>query len=91
MSGGPETEVLPHATRSFQPTAHGIYFIGRSAEDPQLALRFFDFTTRRTRLLEPVQQPMNFGLAVAPDEKTILFTLSQKSGSDLMMIENFRN
>jgi hypothetical protein len=29
------------------------------------------------------------GLAVSPDQKTILFTKSATSGADLMMIENF--
>jgi Tol biopolymer transport system component len=90
LSGGPETELLPFASRAFQPTAAGIYFVGRSAENPRRFLRFFDFATRTVRVLETVQQPQPSCLAVAPDGKTILFVSSHGTGSDLRMIQNFK-
>lgn len=53
-------------------------------------LRYYDFATRRTQAVAPIDGPLHLGLAVSPDRRTYLFTKVIDSGSDLMLINHFR-
>ena len=61
--------------------------------DPQgkPRLQFFDFATRKSTTVSPLdRQAGTLGLAARPDGRTILFTRNDSSVVDLMLVENFR-
>jgi hypothetical protein len=53
-------------------------------------IRFYDFATGQSRVIGALEARLSIGLSVSPDRKTFLFTGSATSGSDLVLIENFR-
>ena len=74
--------------RGFAVFSDGIYYLG--AAGPDFKIRFYQFATRVTRTLAEVEGQLQLGLAVSPDRKSFLFSKVVFSGSDLMLIENFR-
>lgn len=53
-------------------------------------LRFYDFDSKVTRTVYQTELPVWPGLSLAPNGRRILFTHRDRSGSDLMLVENFR-
>jgi eukaryotic-like serine/threonine-protein kinase len=91
LDGGPERQVLDHVVmRAFAVFADGIYYIGRPGADNQYPIQFHNFSTGANSLAARVERPLQQGLSVSPDRKIILFSKSATSGSDLMLVENFR-
>ena len=96
--GGEETEVLgPLVGVIFAIVPNGIYFMQPPEPgDPEAvsSVRFFDFATegRETIFTLPpnVQVYRGSGLAVSPDEQTILYTQLDNVSSDLMLVEGLR-
>jgi Tol biopolymer transport system component len=90
LKGGTERQVLDGVVnRGFVVLEDGIYYVGRP-EAHLYSLQFFQFSTGQSRLLTRIEGPLFLGLTVSPDRKTWLFSRSVASGSDLMLIENFR-
>ena len=97
MDGGEGSRVLESVTwRNFVVAEQGIYFIPvLNADDPDggYSLQFLDFALGKVNTIAPLPTPRGqiwFGLAVSPDERTILYTQIDGSSSDLMLIEGFR-
>jgi eukaryotic-like serine/threonine-protein kinase len=70
----------------------GLYFVNPEAK-PRPAIDLFDLATRRvTRIAEMERQPMQWtsGFSVARDERSILYSQWEQSGSDIMLVEGFR-
>ena len=91
LDGGPERQILDYVSaRAFVVVEDGVYYIGRPGDDRQYPLQFIQFSTGTSRLLTKIGGTPGLGLTVSPDRKTFLFATSVTSGSDLMLIENFR-
>ena len=89
--GGTEAKVLDLvAGRGFQVFPDGVYFLG--VVNRQLEVRFRPFAAgAKERSIGPVKaKVVNVYMSVSPDRKSILLNYSPQSGSDLMLIENFR-
>ena len=56
------------------------------------ASRFIKFRSfsGRTRTLAEIDKPITWGLTVSPDERTVLYSQVDQSGSDLMLVDGFR-
>ena len=90
LSGGNETLVFPDPIirTAFDVVHDGIYYV--TPRDENLCdIRFHEFATARSRVIAVIERPVAFGLSVSPDRKTFLFS-RPVTGSDLMMVENFR-
>ena len=72
--------------RAFSITDDGIYFITGTQS---YTIQFFSFRTHQHRTLAKVENPFLY-LTVSPDGKSILYSQIDQSGSDLMLVENFR-
>jgi Tol biopolymer transport system component len=71
-------------------TYEGLFYTARSEHDGQYKIEFFSFPTRKSRpIVTTERELLGLSLAVSPDQKFILYTQSDLSGSDLMLIENF--
>jgi Tol biopolymer transport system component/DNA-binding winged helix-turn-helix (wHTH) protein len=90
VDGGEETKVLDGLSYSFNfaVTDKGIYLLARRG--PVASIEFFDFATRKTTVLYTLDRPFWFGLALAPDKGSILFSKIDSRNSDLMVVENVR-
>jgi Tol biopolymer transport system component len=102
VEGGEEAEVAPLLKGAGWPdwalSEHGIYFIDFEAS-PQAAIKFFSFQTREISQIgemEKERRRLGHGFApagritVSPDEKWLLYVQYDRSGSDIMLVENFR-
>jgi Tol biopolymer transport system component len=102
--GGNESPVvvlqLPKATdwSCWTLGERGIYFIDWEAK-PRAAIKCFNFKTEKiTQLGDIIKERGNPGLAfgpairlgVSPDEQWLLYVQYDQSGSDIMLVENFR-
>jgi Tol biopolymer transport system component/DNA-binding winged helix-turn-helix (wHTH) protein len=92
VDGGEETKVLDGLSYSFNfaVTGEGIYFLARRGAPSVDQVEFFDLQTRKTTVLHTLDRPFWFGFALAPDERSILFSKIDSRGSDLMSVENLR-
>ena len=70
----------------------GLYFVNPEAK-PRPAIELLDLATRRvTRIAELERQPIQWtsGFSVSRDERSILYSQWEQSGSDIMLVEGFR-
>lgn len=93
-TGGPEETVLemkqPPPWGYWTVVEKGIYFL---ATDEKAKIEFFDFATRQITDIWTMEKPAltgDGGLAVSPDGQWLLFTQLDNSGSDIMLVNDFR-
>jgi len=85
---GEESQVLEGVPyRAWAVTASGLWFIDRDTKPRSLKFRSF---SGKTRTVAEIDKPVSWGLTVSPDERTILYSQLDQSGSDLMLVEGFR-
>jgi Tol biopolymer transport system component/serine/threonine protein kinase len=102
VQGGDEVEVVPPLKgavwNGWALGEHGIYFIDFEA-GPRAAIKFFSFQTRQiSQIGEMEKERRRLGhefaptqrITVSPDEKWLLYVQYDQSGSDIMLVENFR-
>jgi Tol biopolymer transport system component len=104
VARGEETQVINQviARRAFSVARDGVYFItGTDAtvtsdgvrffitDAKAFTIQFFSFGAQQVRTLSKVENPFIY-LSASPDNKSILFTQYDQSGSDLMLVENFK-
>jgi hypothetical protein len=91
---GEGTQVLDGvATGGMQWTVAegGIYFLSKPDDEGRSDLSLYDFATRKTRVILTIERTNAYGgIAVSPDQRTILFSKTDAADSDLMQVENFR-
>jgi Tol biopolymer transport system component/DNA-binding winged helix-turn-helix (wHTH) protein len=76
--------------RYWRVANQGIYFATTTAAGP--LIEFFRFASGQvSEVARPAKGPEKYipGLAVSPDERTILYAQMTQSGSDIVMVENF--
>ena len=93
VEGGEEVLVLTHHKaglgRAWTVVEKGIYFA--TAEDPAKPLiEFYSFATRSVTQVARLARPFRSVFSVSPDGRWLLFTQLDQSGSDIMLMENFR-
>ena len=85
VDGREESRVLDSVSlMNFDVTLGGIYFLSGTE------LRYYNFRTRKFKLLRNIRKPADRGLVVSPDEHWLLYTQIDQIGDDLMLVENFR-
>jgi hypothetical protein len=66
----------------------GVYFIGW--DENGNCIRFKSHATGSIRTIAPIRGQVRWGLTVSPDRRSFLCTQRGETGSDLMLVENFR-
>jgi hypothetical protein len=89
VAGGEETRVLESVSwwMNFVVRNDGIYFIPAGTRP---SIQFLRFATDRIEPVLKIGKPSAAGLTISPDRRTLLFTVYEETGSDLMLVENFR-
>ncbi len=96
VTGGAETLLLDHNKagywRFWSVAEKGIYF-ATANDHTHPVIEFFNFATRRVTPVATLDKPLSPsdpGLTVSLNGRSLLFAQMDQSGSDLMLIENFR-
>jgi hypothetical protein len=90
LNGGEERRVLESvAGRNFAVMSDGIYYMPSPAADGSTTVRFRSFAKSQDQEIARVTDVIN-GLAVSPDRKTILFSTYARTGSNVMVVNNFQ-
>ena len=96
VTGGEETLVLDHHRagfwRYYAVAPQGIYFATQETPDHPL-IEFFSFATGKVTTVTTLEKRILFtfsGLAVSPDGRTLIWSQLDQTGSDIMLMENFR-
>jgi len=88
VAGGPEVEVAPKVAcwPCFSVTAKGVYFL-----PDHKTLQLLDAATGKITTVATADKP-SFGgsISVSPDDAYMVFSTFENTGSDLMLVENFR-
>jgi Tol biopolymer transport system component/DNA-binding winged helix-turn-helix (wHTH) protein len=93
VGGGQPLKVTGPTQRfpvGFTVTPKGVYFGAPAHEGEERFVAIFDFSTGQNRPVVVAKRPFHSGMSVSPDSRYILFDQYDESGSDLMLIENFR-
>jgi hypothetical protein len=90
-AGGEETQVIKDDVYriNYAVTEKGIYYTPRPALDGTSSVQFFNFTTGASTQIWKVPKPLDLGLGISPDGRTLLLSQIDHEGSNLMLIENF--
>ncbi len=90
IGGGVAAKVLENVRSCFDLAIvdKGIYFIPGQEATP--SIQFLRFDTNKISTVAGFEKPLGFGLTVSPDGKWILYSQVEQSGSELMLVENFR-
>jgi Tol biopolymer transport system component/DNA-binding winged helix-turn-helix (wHTH) protein len=93
LTGGQEEQVLrePDGTNWFNWALanKGIYFLNDNSE-PRSTIDYYDFATRKTRHVHNLEKPWGWGLAVSPDNQSLLFVQNEFEQSNIVVVKNFR-
>ena len=90
VEGGQETQVVPDVYRvNYDVTDKGIYFTPHIGTDYTSSVEFLNFATGTTTQIVKTK-PLDLGLGVSPDGRTLLYSQVDQTSSNIMLIENFR-
>jgi Tol biopolymer transport system component len=96
VSGGQETRVIEefpqHLPDYWDVVDDGIYFADPTTS-PYPTIKFLSFATRRKTPVAMLAGPAvawGGGLTVSPDRRSIVYTQSTYSRSEIMLVDNFR-
>jgi Tol biopolymer transport system component len=89
VKGGAAVQVADGVTSAtYDVVDSGAYYIERVAGDTRL--QYYDLATRKSTTVASNLGPVDFGLSVSPDGRSILFSRIDSTVNDLMLVENFR-
>jgi len=89
VEGGQETEVVPDVFRvNYAVTDKGIYFTPHIQLDYTSWVKFLSFATGTTTQIVKTR-PLDLGLAVSPDGRTLIYSQFDQASSNIMLVENF--
>jgi hypothetical protein len=89
VAGGAAAKMVDGVvSTSFDVVDRGIYYIERLPDGTRL--QFFDFESAKATTVTANLTNVEFGLGASPDGRTIVFTRTDSSVNDLMLVEHFR-
>ena len=96
VEGGEETEIVPDLKAGYwgywAVTENGIYFVDLKPK-AGAAVELFSFVTQRVRQIARLDRDPPFGdsgFSVSRNGRWVLYTQVDESGSDIMLVENFK-
>jgi Tol biopolymer transport system component len=96
VEGGEETPVLDQPKEGYwgywAVVDGGIYFVNTQVKSHP-TIEFFSFATGQVKRIAAIEKEVSKwdpGLAISPDGRWILYAQVDQSGSDIMLVENFR-
>lgn len=92
ISGGSAVRIVDGLSyeTNFAVTADGIYYLAAVEGARRCTVYFWDFRTRQANVVLTIEKPWAPGLSISPDGRSLLITVVDQEGSDLVMIERTR-
>ena len=92
IEGGEASKVLEGLDyyQNIAIVGSGLYFVPDRNTTRDSSIQFLSFATNKISNLATFEKSPVMGLTVSPDGPWILYGLEQQSGSELMLVENFR-
>jgi Tol biopolymer transport system component/DNA-binding winged helix-turn-helix (wHTH) protein len=92
VAGGEETLVAEGLSypANFVVASRGIYFLAVGQSPEQTSIDFVESGTGRRTTIVTIGKRWWYGAALSPDEQTMLFSMIDSSGSNLMLVDGFR-
>jgi serine/threonine protein kinase/dipeptidyl aminopeptidase/acylaminoacyl peptidase len=92
IEGGESRQVLESLANfdAYEVTDDGIYFIPGPGPTKRYSIRFLKLATGEIRTIAELGKLACGDLAISPDRRWALYSQTDQSGSDLMLVENFR-
>ncbi len=92
VGGGMETEIVDRLSYSnnFVVADRGLYFVAVGDTPEQTSIDFVDFSTSRRTSLVRLGKPWYYGMALSPRKDSLLVSLVDSAGANLMVVDNFR-
>jgi Tol biopolymer transport system component len=91
VQGGQASKILDGLT-SYLDVAivdGGLYFVPTKTTTAAPSIQFLSFETHKAAPVAIFERPLDGGLAVSPDGRSILYSQTEQDGSELMLVENF--
>lgn len=92
LAGGAEVPVVDGLSYSlnFAVSKRGLYFMAVNDTADRASIDFLDFRTGQRSTLVRLDKPFWFGLTLSPNERSLVFSLVDSGGSNLMLVDGFR-
>ena len=89
VSGGEETLVVDGLSYSsnFAVGRTGLYFMSRGGPVNDTAIEYLDLASQRRTRLAGIGKRWWFGIALSPDEKSLLYSVVENMSDNLMLVE----
>lgn len=68
----------------------GLYFLAVGDVPYQPSIDFFEFATGKRETVLKLGKQYWYGMALSPDQKSLLYSVIDNAGGNLMLVENFR-
>jgi len=92
VDGGAEVPVVEGLSYSlnFAVGERWLYFVALNDTSNKASVDFLDFRTRQRSMLAHLDKPFWFGVTVSPDERSLVFSVVESAGSNLMLVDRFQ-
>ena len=92
VNGGAEVHVVDGLSYSinFAVGERGLYFVAVGDTGDKPSVDFFDFATGKRSTLVRLDKPFWFGMTLSPDERSLVFSLVDSAGSNVMLVDRFQ-
>jgi len=92
VDGGDEQPVVAGLSYSlnFVVADKGIYFLALGDAPKETSIDFFEFATGRRKTFLKLGKEHWWGMALSPDQRSLLYSVVDSAGSNLMLVEKFR-
>ena len=92
VNGGAEVHVVDGLSYSinFAVGERGLYFVAVGDTGDKPSVDFFDFATSKRSTLVRLDKPFWFGMTLSPDERSLVFSLVDSAGSNVMLVDRFQ-
>jgi Tol biopolymer transport system component/DNA-binding winged helix-turn-helix (wHTH) protein len=68
----------------------GLYFLAVGDAPNKTSIDFFEYATGKRTTLLNLGKPYWWGMALSPDQKSLLYSVVDSAGSNLMLVDHFR-
>ena len=90
IAGGDETVVVDGLSYSsnFAVGERGLYFMSRGVSSSDTSIEYFDLSTRKRTRLGAIGKRWWFGIALSPDEQSLMYSVVDRIDSNLMTVDS---